>query len=65
MIFMRTEGTDKVRLGQVKTYHTNLTVTSLCMAVNEIHDPKICPNTRLKAVNEIHSFMMPSITHLT
>ena len=27
-------GTDKVKLPQVKTYHTDLAVTSLCMAVN-------------------------------
>ena len=31
---MRTVGTDKVRLRQLKTYHTDLAVTSLCMAVN-------------------------------
>ena len=24
------------------------------MAVNEIHDPEICPNPKLKTVNEIH-----------
>ena len=65
MIFMRTVGTGKVRLHQVKTYHTDLAVTSLCMAVNEIHDPQICPNTTLKAVNEINSFMMTSMTNLT
>ena len=61
MIFMRTVGTDQVRLCQVKTYmsHTDLAVTSLGMAV----DPQICPNTKLKAVNEIHSFMMTSMTH--
>ena len=57
---MRTVGTDKVRLCQVKTYHTDLAVTSLRMAVNGIHDPQICPNTKLK-----HSFMMTSMTHLT
>ena len=60
MIFMRTVGTNKVRLRQVKTYHTDLSVTSLWMAVNGIHDPQICPNTKLK-----HSFMMTSMTHLT
>ena len=54
MIFMRTVGAGKVRLSQVKTYHTDLAVTSLCMAVN---DPQICPNIKLKAVNEIHSLM--------
>ena len=48
MIFMRTEGKDKVRLHQVKTYHTDLAVTGLCMAVNGIHDPQRCPNTKLK-----------------
>ena len=65
MIFMRTVGTGNVRLRQVKTYFTDLAVTSLCMAVNGIHDPQICPNMKLKAVNEIHSFMMSSMTHLT
>ena len=65
MIFIRTVGTDKVKLHQVKTYHTDLAVTSLCMAVNGIHDPQIGPNTKLNAVNEIHSFMMTSMTHLT
>ena len=63
MIFMRTVRTDKVGLRQVKTYHTDLAVTSLCMAVNGIHDPQTCP--KLMAVNEIHSFMMTSMTHLT
>ena len=52
MIFMRTVGTDKVRLCQVKTYYTDLSVTSLWMAVNRIHDPQICPNTKMK-----HSFI--------
>ena len=28
---------DEVRLCQVKAYHTNLTVVSLCMAANEIN----------------------------
>ena len=65
MLFMKTVGTDKVRLCQVKTYHTDLAVTSLCMAVNGIHDPEICPNTNLKAVIEIHSFMMTTMAHLT
>ena len=40
-----------IRLHQVKTYCTDLSVTSLCMAVNGIHDPQICPNIKLKAVN--------------
>ena len=62
---MRTVETDKVRLRQVKTYHTDLAVTSVCMAVNRIHDPQICPNTNLKAVNEIHSFMVTFMMHLT
>ena len=57
MIFMRTVGTGKVT--------TDLAVTSLCMAVNGIHDPQICPNIKQKAVNEIHSFMMTPMTHLT
>ena len=65
MIFMRTVGTDKVRLCQVKTYHTDLAVTSLCMAVNGVLDPQICPHTMLKGINEIHSYMMTSMTHLT
>ena len=60
MIFMRTEGTGKVKQHQVKTYHTDLAVTSLCMAVIGIHDPQICPNPELMAVNEIHSLMMTS-----
>ena len=50
MIFMRTVGTGKVRLHQVKTYHTELAVTSLYMAVNGIHDPQICPNIKLKDI---------------
>ena len=54
MIFMRTVGTGKVKLCQVKAYHTDLAVTSLCMAVNWIHDPQICPNIKLKAVNDIN-----------
>ena len=62
---MRTVGTNKVRLHQVKTYHTDLAVTNLFMAVNCIHDPQICPNTKLKVVNEINSLMMTSMTHLT
>ena len=32
---------------------------------NDIHDPQICPNIKLKAVNEIHSPMMTFMTHLT
>ena len=40
MMFMKHVGTDKVSLRQVKTYHTDLAVTSLCMAVNGIHDPQ-------------------------
>ena len=50
MIFMRTLGTGKFRLHEVKTY---LAVTSLCMYVNRIHDPQICPNIKLKVVNLI------------
>ena len=65
MIFMRTVGSGKVRLCQVKTYCTDLAVTGLCMAVNGIHDPQMCPNIKLKAANEIHNFMMTSMTHLT
>ena len=65
MIFMRTVGTDKVRLRQVKTYHTGLAITSLCMAVNGFMTHKKAQNIKLKAVNETHSFMMTSITHLT
>ena len=65
MIFMRTVGTGKVRLCQVKTYCTDLAVVSLSMAVNGIHDPQICPSIKLKAVNEIHNFVMTSMTHLT
>ena len=34
-------------------------------AVNSIHDSQISPNTKLRAVNEIHSLMMTSMTHLT
>ena len=60
MLFMRTVGSDKVRLRQVKTHHTDLAVTSLCMAVNGIHDPQNGLNQ--KAVNEIHSFKM-TMTH--
>ena len=63
MISMRTLGTDKVRLCQVRTSHTDMAVTSLCMAVNEIHDSQICLNTNLKAV--IHSIVMTFMTHLT
>ena len=40
-------GTGKVRLRQVKTNRTDVAVTSLCMVVNRIHDPQICPNTKL------------------
>ena len=65
MISMRTLGTDKVRLCQVRTSHIDMAVTSLCMAVNEIHDSQICLNTNLKAVNEIHSIVMTFMTHLT
>ena len=64
MIFMRTVGTGKVGLSQVKTYCTDLAATSFCMAVNGIHDPQISPHIKLKGVNEIHILMMPSITHL-
>ena len=41
MAFMRTVGTGKVRLCQIETYHTDLAVTSLCVAVNGTHDPQI------------------------
>ena len=37
------------RLGQIKAYHTYLAVTSICMAVNKIHDLQICPNLLPKA----------------
>ena len=59
MIFMRTVGTSKARLRQVRTYCTDLAV-SLCMAVNGIRDPQIRSNIKLKAANEIHSFIMTS-----
>ena len=29
-------------------YHIDLVVSSLCMAVKEIHDPQMCPNLKLK-----------------
>ena len=35
------------------------------MAVNEILDQLICPNSNLKAVNEIDSLMMIFAIHLT
>ena len=35
MIFTRTLVTDMVRFCQVRIYHTDLAVTTLCMAVNE------------------------------
>ena len=60
MIFLRIVGT--IRSGCIKSYHTNLAVTSLCMAVSGIHDPQTCPNIDLK---EIHSIMMTLMTHLT
>ena len=60
---MRTVGTGKVRLRQVKTYGTDLAVTSLNGC--GVHDPQICPNIKLKAVNEIHSLMMTFTAHLT
>ena len=62
MIFMRTVGTGKARLRQVKTYHTDLAVTGLGVAVNGIHDTQIYPNIKLKAVNEIDSLMMTFMT---
>ena len=43
MILARTLVTVIVRLHQVKGYHTDLAVTSVRMAVNEIHDPQTCP----------------------
>ena len=43
MMFMRTMGTGKVRLHQVKTYNTDLAVTSLCMAVNGFMTHKEAP----------------------
>ena len=66
MIFMRTVGTDNVRLRQVKTYHTDLAVTSLCMAGNGIGfmTHKYAQTQSQKAVNKIHSFMITSMTHL-
>ena len=51
---MRTVGTGKVRLHQVKTYCTDLVVTSVCIAVNGIHDSQIWPSKKLKAVSDIH-----------
>ena len=48
MTFMRTVGTGKVRLRQVKTYCTDLAVTSLSMAVNGIHDPQNMPKRKAK-----------------
>ena len=65
MILMRTVRAGKVRLHQVKTYHTDLAVTSLCVAVNGIHDPQICPNIKLKAINEIYSLLITLMTCLT
>ena len=61
---MRTVGTDKVRLRQVNTSHTNVAVTRLCMAVNRIHEPQTCPNMKLKAVND-HGLMMTIMTQMT
>ena len=34
-------------------------------SLHEIHDPQVCPNLELKAVNEIHSLVIIFITHLT
>lgn len=55
-------GTGKIRLCQVKTYHSDLAVTSLCMAV--LTHRLVCPNKKLKVVNEIHSLLM-TMTHMT
>ena len=61
MIFTRTVGTGKVRLRQ------DIPQTWLppVFAVNGVHDPQMCPNIKLKTVNEIHSLMMTFMTHLT
>ena len=48
-----------------KDLPADLAVTSLCMAFDGIHDPQICPNTNLKALNEIHSFTMTPMAHPT
>ena len=42
-----------------------MAVASPCMAVNEILDQLMCPNSNLKAVNEIDSLMMIFAIHLT
>ena len=55
----------KVRLHQVKTYRTDLAVTSLCIAVNGIHNLQICPKEKVITVNEIHSLVITFVTHLT
>ena len=34
-------------------------------SLHGIHDPQICPNIKLKAVSEVHNFVMTSMTHLT
>ena len=55
---------DEVRLCQVKAYHTDMTVVSLCMAANVI-DTQMCPNLALKVVDEMHSLVMLFLTQLT
>ena len=55
MTFIKALVTEALRLYQVKAYHTDLAVTSLCMAVNKIHDPQIGLNIEPKVVDEIHS----------
>lgn len=61
MISIKALITDPVRQCQAKT---DLTVTTLCMAVNESHDQHVCPNPAI-TVNEIHSLVMTFMAHLT
>ena len=51
---MRTVGTGKVRLHQLKIYCIDLAVTIVYIAVNGIHDSQIWPSKKLKAVSDIH-----------
>ena len=65
MIIMTTLVTDTVRFCQVRVYHIDLAVTSICMAVNEIHDRQTTQNPKLKLVKDSHSPMITFMMCLT
>ena len=61
MVVMMVPVRNEVKLCQVKAYHADLTVVSLCMTTNET----MCPNLALMVVNEMHSSMNLFLTQLT